>query len=355
MTPASLFSPFVLGSLTLRNRIGVSPMCQYSAQDGAATDWHLVHLGSRASGGAGLVIMEATAISPEGRISPACTGLWKDEHIAPLKRITDFSKSQGAVIGIQLAHAGRKGSMACPWNGGQRLSPEQGGWQTIAPSPLPFSPDQPAPQEMTLADIARIRESFIAAAKRAVAAGFQMIEVHAAHGYLLHEFLSPLSNKRSDPYGGSEENRFRLILEICEAVRNAAPKDIIVGTRLSCTDWTEGGLTIADTVRLSQQLKATGMDFIDCSSGFLTPDATVPFAPGFQVPFAAEIREKAKIPTLAVGCITEARQADEIIHNGQADMVLLARAMLHDPYWPLHAAQELDVKTDVPPQYLRGF
>lgn len=355
MTTASLFSPFVLGGLTIRNRIGVSPMCQYSAQDGFSTDWHLVHLGSRASGGAGLVLMEATAVSPEGRISPACTGLWKDEHIAPLKRITGFVKSQGAVIGIQLAHAGRKGSMACPWNGGQRLSKAEGGWQTIAPSPIPFSPDQAEPQEMSSTDIARIKENFITAARRAVAAGFQVIEVHAAHGYLLHEFLSPLSNKREDQYGGSEENRFRLILEICEAVRKTAPKDIAVGIRLSCTDWTEGGLTIADTVRLSQQLKTTGMDFIDCSSGFLTPDATVPFAPGFQVPFATEIREKAKIPTLAVGCITEARQADDIIHKEQADMVLLARAMLHDPYWPLHAAEALDVKADIPPQYLRGF
>lgn len=355
MESTSLFSPFTLRNLEIRNRIGVAPMCQYSAEDGLVGDWHLVHIGSRAVGGAGLVIMEATAVSPEGRISPACPGLWSDAHITPLRHITDFVKKQGAIIGIQLAHAGRKGSVQRPWDGGKPLTPADGGWQIIAPSAIPFAPGYATPREMSLDDIGQLKNSFVASAKRAVAAGFQLLEIHAAHGYLLHEFLSPLSNQRGDQYGKDEEGRFRLMLEISAAVRAAVPEDIVVGARLSCTDWTAGGLTIADTVRLSQQLKAAGMDFIDCSSGFVTPDAKIPFAPGFQVPFATEIRERAKIQTLAVGLITEPQQADDIIRQGQADMVLLARGMLRDPYWPLHAAQALGQKPDVPVQYLRGF
>jgi 2,4-dienoyl-CoA reductase-like NADH-dependent reductase (Old Yellow Enzyme family) len=355
MTTVPLFSPLTLRNLTLRNRIGVSPMCQYSSVDGMATDWHLVHLGARASGGAGLVIMEMTDVLPEGRISPGCNGIWSDAHVEPLKRITAFIRSQGAAAGIQIAHAGRKASMQRPWDGGKRLSPGQGGWVTQAPSPIPFLPEHAPPHEMTPDDIKRVRDAFIAGARRAVTAGFQVIELHGAHGYLLHEFLSPLSNKRADNYGGSEENRFRLLLEIATAIRADVPNDIVLGTRLSCTDWADGGLTIADTTRLSAQLKKAGVDFIDCSSGFVTSDAKVPFAPGFQVPFAKEIREKTGIATAAVGFITEAEQANGIIAKGEADIVLLARELLRDPYWPTHAAQKLGADLPVPPQYLRGY
>lgn len=350
-----LFSPIALRSLTLRNRIGVSPMCQYSSNGGFASDWHLVHLGSRAAGGAGLVIMEMTDVLPEGRITPGCNGIWSDAHMEPLKRITDFVRGQGAAIGIQIAHAGRKASMQRPWEGGKRLAPDQGGWAPVAPSPLPFMPEHAPPQEMTLADIERVRDAFVAGARRAVTAGFQLIEIHGAHGYLLHEFLSPLSNKRNDDYGGTEENRFRLLLEVARRIRAEVPKEVVVGTRLSCTDWAEGGLTIADTTRLSALLKKEGVDFIDCSSGFVTPDAKVPFAPGFQVPFAREIREKAGIATAAVGMITEPAQANDIVVRGDADLVFLAREMLRDPYWPIHAARALGAEADIPPQYLRGY
>lgn len=350
-----LFSPITLRSLTLRNRIGVSPMCQYSSNDGLASDWHLVHLGSRAVGGAGLVIMEMTDVLPEGRITPGCNGIWGDAHMEPLKRITEFVREQGAAIGIQIAHAGRKASMQKPWEGGKRLTPDQGGWTPSAPSPLPFLPEHAPPHEMTLSEVQRVRDAFVSGARRAVKAGFQIIEIHGAHGYLLHEFLSPLSNKRKDAYGGAEENRFRLLLEVVRGIRAEVPKEIVLGARLSCTDWADGGLTIADTTRLSAQLKKGGVDFIDCSSGFVTSDAKVPFAPGFQVPFAKEIREKAGIATAAVGMITEAVQANDIIAQGEADMVFLARALLRDPYWPIHAAHQLGADADIPSQYLRGY
>jgi 2,4-dienoyl-CoA reductase-like NADH-dependent reductase (Old Yellow Enzyme family) len=350
-----LFSPFPLRDLNLRNRIGVSPMCEYSSEDGFANDWHLVHLGSRAVGGAGIVMMEATAVTPEGRITPACNGIWKDAHIDPLKRVTDFVKSQGAAIGLQLAHAGRKASMARPWDGGKRLNAAAGGWLPVAPSPLPFLPEHAPPREMSLDDIKRLAEAFVLGARRAAAAGFQIVELHAAHGYLINEFLSPLTNKRTDMYGGSEENRFRLLLEITKAVRNELPRAVALGVRLSCTDWMEGGIAIADTVRLSSLLKKEGVDFIDCSSGAVVAEAKIPAAPGYQVPFAREIREKAQIATCAVGLITEARQAEAIVAGGEADLVFLARALLRDPYWPLHAAQELGAEVDIPPQYLRAY
>lgn len=351
-----LFSPITFRNLTLRNRIGVSPMCQYSATDGFATDWHLVHLGARASGGAGLVIMEATAVLPEGRITPGCTGLWDDAQIPQLKRIADFIKSQGAAAGIQLAHAGRKASCDLPWKGGMPLGTDQGGWQTVAPSAIAFSKDYPVPREMTLDDIQQFKNAFIAAVLRAVQAGFQVIELHGAHGYLLNSFLSPLSNKREDAYGGSFENRCRLMLEIAEAARAAVPVDIVLAARLSCTDWVDGGWTGDDSAALSKKLKEKGIDFIDCSTGAIVADANIPAAPGFQVPFATQIREEAGMPTAAVGLITEAKQADDIVTQGKADMVFLARAFLRDAYWPAHAAQELGVDADtVPLQYLRGY
>jgi 2,4-dienoyl-CoA reductase-like NADH-dependent reductase (Old Yellow Enzyme family) len=350
-----LFSPLKIRDLTLRNRVGVSPMCQYSSEDGFVNDWHFAHLGSRAVGGAALVMMEATGVAPEGRITPACTGLWKDAHIEPLRRLTDFIKKQGAAAGIQLAHAGRKASMQKPSDGGQRLGKDAGGWETIAPSALSFSADLELPKEMSAADIQKLAADFVGAARRAVSAGFQVIEIHGAHGYLLHEFFSPVSNKRSDSYGGSRENRCRLILEIAEKIRAAVPAEIVLGARLSCVDWLEGGITIDDSVYLSAGLKKRGVDFIDCSSGFLTAAAMPPFAPGFQVPFAKEIREKTGVLTCAVGLITEAQQADDIIRSCAADMVFLARAMLRDPYWAVHAAQKLGHKADLPWQYLRAY
>lgn len=351
-----LFTPITFRNLTLRNRIGVSPMCQYSATDGFATDWHLVHLGARAAGGAGLVIMEATAVQPEGRITPGCTGIWDDAHIPQLSRITAFIKSQGAAAGIQLAHAGRKASCALPWLGGKPLAAAEGGWQTVAPSAIPFAEGYATPRAMTVADIAAFKNAFVTAARRAVAAGFQVIELHGAHGYLLNEFLSPLSNTRDDDYGGSFENRCRLMLEVAEAVRTAVPGDIVLAARLSCTDWVEGGWTGDDSVALSRLLKERGVDFIDCSTGAIVADAQIPVAPGFQVPFAEQIRKQADIPTAAVGLITEAAQAEEIIAGGRADMAFLARAFLRDPYWPCHAALELGADTDlVPLQYLRGY
>lgn len=355
MAATSLFSPVTFKNLTLRNRIGVSPMCQYSSVEGFATDWHLVHIGSRAVGGAGLVIMEATAVVPEGRITPGCLGIWQDAHVEKLAQITAFTKSQGAAIGIQLAHAGRKASMELPWKPSRRVPDAEGGWTPMAPSAVPFYPDHTPPHEMTLADIAHVRKSFVDAALRAIKAGFQLIEIHGAHGYLLHEFLSPIANKRQDQYGGSFENRARLFIEIARDIAAAIPREIVLGARLSCTDWDERGWTLDDSVRLAKLLKAEGLDFIDCSSGAIAPDIKVPAAKGYQVPFAAEIRRKAGIATMAVGMITEPSHAQEIIDKGDADIVLLARGMLHDPYWPIHAAEALHGIADVPPQYLRGF
>jgi 2,4-dienoyl-CoA reductase-like NADH-dependent reductase (Old Yellow Enzyme family) len=351
-----LFSPLTLRDLTLRNRIGVSPMCQYSAANGFVSDWHMMHLGARAAGGAGLVIMEATGVVPEGRITPGCTGIWADAHIEPLKRITAFVKSQGAAIGIQIAHAGRKASCDLPWRGGAPLSVDAGGWETVGPSALAFDAAYPAPRAMTRDDILQVQDAFVAAARRAVAAGFDVVEIHGAHGYLIHEFLSPLSNRRDDDYGGSFENRCRLVRDIASAVRAAIPSHIVLATRLSCTDWVEGGWTIDDSVALSKELKKRGVDFIDCSSGANVADAKIPVGPGYQVPFATAIRELAVIPTAAVGMITAAEQANAIVTGGQADLVFLARAFLRDPNWPIQAAEALGLgHVDIPAQYLRGY
>ncbi len=356
--PAHLFSPLTLRSVTLRNRIGVSPMCQYSSEDGLANDWHLVHLGSRAVGGAGLVIAEATAVSPEGRITPGCAGLWSEKHIEPLARINRFIKEHGAVPGIQIAHAGRKASAALPWNGGASLSDEAGGWPTLAPSAVAFGGELPrVPQALTEDGIARVQQDFVSTTRRALAAGYEWLELHFAHGYLAHEFLSPLANRRTDRYGGSFENRTRFAVETARAVRAAWPDHLPLAARLSCTDWVPGGWDIDQSVELSCLLKAEGVDLIDCSSGALVPDAKIPVAPGFQVPFAERIRREAGVATAAVGLITEPAQADAIVRQGQADVVLLARQFLRDPYWPRHAARALGNAADVPApeQYGRGW
>ena len=351
----TLFTPLALRSVTLRNRILVSPMCQYSSEDGFATDWHLVHLGSRAVGGAAAVIAEATAVSPEGRISPHDLGIWKDEHIDGLRRITQFIGEHGSVPGIQLAHAGRKASVDVPWRGGRALDVTEGGWRPLfAPSAEAFSSRTPMPVEMTTGDIARIIDDFTLAAKRALAAGFKIIELHGAHGYLLHEFLSPLSNKRADEYGGSFENRIRFALETVDAVRNVWPDELPLLVRLSSTDWTEGGWDIAQSTALARILREHGVDLIDASSGGNVVGAQIPLGPGYQVAFAEAIRRDAGIATGAVGLITESHQADDIIRSGKADVVILARELLRDPYWPLRAARELGVKVAWPSQYQRA-
>ncbi len=352
-----LFDPLTLRGTTLRNRIGVSPMCQYSSVDGMATDWHLVHLGSRAVGGAGLVMVEATAVEPRGRISPADMGIWSDAHVAPLARIARFVREQGAVAGIQLAHAGRKASTDVPWKGGGPLSDAEGGWPTIAPSPLPFSARDRLPAEMTKDDIAVVLGAFRAAAVRAREAGFGWVELHAAHGYLAHSFLSPLSNRRSDEYGGPFENRTRFLLSALRALRAVWPDDRPLSVRLSCTDWAEGGWSLEESVELARRLKGEGADLIDCSSGGLVPDAKVPLGAGYQVPLAEAVRRGAGLPTAAIGLITEPMQADEIVRNGRADLVLLAREELRSPYWPIHAARVLGQmeRLSIPPQYWRGI
>ncbi len=352
-----LFSPLRLRDVTFKNRIGVSPMCQYSSQDGLANDWHLVHLGARAVGGAALVIVEATAVEPRGRISPGDMGLWSDAHAEPLARIAKFIRAQGSVPGIQLAHAGRKGSTAVPWEGGKEVPKDQGGWPIVGPTGERFDEGYPAPDALDEAGIASITKAFAAAAARARDAGFQLLELHAAHGYLLHSFFSPLSNTREDRYGGTFENRARFTLETAEALRRVWPERLPLFVRLSCTDWTEGGVTIEDIVRLSSLLKERGVDLIDCSSGGNVPRAKIPVGPGYQVPFAEAIRRTAGIATAAVGLITEPAQADAIIKDGKSDLVLLARAELRDPYWPLHAAQVLGQNKALPPpvQYGRAF
>ena len=355
---AELFSPYTLQSVTLRNRIGVSPMCMYSADEGHADDWHFVHYGARAAGGAGLVIVEATAVSPEGRISPGDLGLWQETQIEPLARIARFSIDQGAVPAIQLAHAGRKASAARPWEGGAHLADNGGGWPTIAPSAIAFGGDlTKVPQSMSLADIARVQANFVAATKRAFAAGFEWIELHAAHGYLAHEFLSPLSNHRTDDYGGGFENRIRFLLETARAVRAIWPERLPLTARISCTDWVEGGWTLDESVELARRLKAEGVSLIDCSSGGMVGHAKIPIGPGYQVAFAERIRREAQIATAAVGMITDAKQADEIIQSRKADLVFLARAELNDPHWPLHAAKTLGRTESLKPplQYLRAF
>ncbi|MCR5888252.1 NADH:flavin oxidoreductase/NADH oxidase [Hymenobacter sp. J193] len=351
---AALFTPLTLRGLTLKNRLAVSPMCMYSATDGFANDWHLVHLGSRAVGGAGLVVQEATAVAPEGRITPADLGIWQDEHVPFLRRITDFIKAQGAVAGIQLAHAGRKASHASPWQGGAVVPEENGGWTTVAPSALPFTDDEPAPQALSLAEIQWLIDDFRAAAGRALLAGYQLIELHAAHGYLLHEFLSPLSNQRTDDYGGSFNNRIRLLLEVVAATRAVWPEELPLLVRISATDWTPGGWTDEDSVALAAQLKTKGVDLIDCSTGGNVPQAAIPVGPLYQVQFAERIRRETGLPTGAVGLITSAAEAETIIATGQADLVLLARELLRDPYFPLHAAHELGAEVAWPDQYLRA-
>ena len=349
-----LFSLLQLRTVTFRNRIFVSPMCQYSSRDGYPSDWHLVHLGSRAVGGAGLVMVEATAVSPEGRISPDDSGIWSDAHAEAFAPIARFIREQGAAAGIQLAHAGRKASTDRPWQGGGPLGPDQRGWQPIAPSPLPFAHGHPVPREATAADLEAVRRQFEAAARRARAAGFQVIEVHLAHGYLLHEFLSPLSNLRKDENGGGLENRMRFPLSITRAVRDIWPQDLPVFVRISATDWAEEGWDLEQSVELCRRLKEQGIDLIDCSSGGLVPDAVIPAGPGFQTPFAAAIRKKTGIATGTVGFITDPAQAEQIVATGLADVVFLARAMLRNPYWPLDAAKALKVDILWPVQYLRA-
>ena len=350
----TLFEPLRLRGVTFRNRIFVSPMCMYSAEDGVPNDWHLVHLGSRAVGGAALVMVEATGVSAEGRISPGDTGLWNARQVEAFRRITDFVAARGAVAGIQLAHAGRKASTDVPWKGGRPLAPGEGAWTTLGPSPIPFDRGFPPPREMTLADLDRVTDEFAAGARRAVEAGFRVVEVHVAHGYLLHEFLSPLSNRRMDEYGGSLENRMRFPIRVARAVRQAFPAERPVFVRISATDWAEGGWDLPQSIELSKLLKKEGVDLIDCSSGGLVPNAKVPAGPGYQVPFAEAIRREAGIATAAVGMITEPRQAEEILATGRADAIVMARAFLRDPYWPLHAAQELGAEIEWPVQYGRA-
>ena len=352
-----LFDSLALRSVTLPNRIAVSPMCEYSSEDGFANDWHLVHLGSRAVGGAGLVVTEATAVEQRGRITSRDLGLWKDAQVEFLSRIVRFVESHGAVAGIQLAHAGRKASTAVPWEGGAGVGSGDGGWEPIAPSAVAFSGRTIAPRAMTPEDIAGVTGAFAAAARRAQAAGFRVIELHFAHGYLVHEFLSPLSNRRADAYGGGFEHRIRLALEITRGVRAAWPERLPLLARLSCTDWVEGGWSLDESVELARRLRAEGVDLVDCSSGGLVPDARIEAVPGYQVPFARRIRAEAGIPTAAVGLIGTAAQAEAIVRGGDADLVMLARTMLRDPYWPLHAAAELGLPEArrIPVQYLRAF
>lgn len=352
----NLFDPISLRSVTLRNRIGVSPMCQYSATDGMANDWHLVHLGSRAVGGAAVVFVEATAVAPRGRISPGDLGLWSGEQVGPLRRIAAFLREQGAVPAIQLAHAGRKASHDVPWRGGAALPPERGGWGVVGPSAIPFDEGEPVPAELTEEGIGEVLSAFGAAAARAREAGFQLVEVHAAHGYLLHSFLSLLSNRREDRWGGAFESRARLATEALRRVRAEWPEGLPVAVRLSCTDWAEGGWTPEETVALAARLKEAGADLVDCSSGGLVPWAKVPVAPGYQVPFAEAVRRGAGIATAAVGMITEPARAQAIVAEGKADVVLLAREELRDPYWPSRAARELGQEEllGVPAQYARA-
>jgi 2,4-dienoyl-CoA reductase-like NADH-dependent reductase (Old Yellow Enzyme family) len=351
---SKLFSLIRLRGLECRNRIFVSPMCQYSSQEGMPNDWHLVHLGSRAVGGAGLVMVEATAVSPEGRISPRDSGIWSDAHAEAFSRIAQLIKAQGAAAAIQLAHAGRKASTDVPWRGGKAVPPDRGGWQPMAPSAIPFSPAYAMPREMTRDDVQLVVQQFAAATRRALAAGFQVVEIHNAHGYLFHEFLSPLSNHRTDEYGGSLQNRMRLPLRVARTVRDHWPSDLPVLVRISATDWAEGGWDLPQAVEFCKQLKDLGIDLIDCSSGGLTQAQRIPVEPGYQVPFAQAIRREVGIATGAVGLITKPQEAEQIVTEGKADVVLLARAMLRDPYWPLHAAKALRVDVEWPAQYQRA-
>lgn len=349
-----LFEPLQLRQIELKNRIVVSPMCQYSSHDGFANDWHLVHLGSRAVGGAGLIIMEATAVSPEGRITPSDLGIWDDQHIPFLKRITEFMESQNAVPAIQLAHAGRKASHHIPWKGGETLSSDDGAWQTLAPSSIPFKDGEPAPVAIKSQDINHVINKFQTAAQRALKAGFKVVEIHAAHGYLINEFLSPISNHRTDEYGGSFHNRVRLLLEISRAIRKSWPDEFPLFVRISATDWVEGGWAVDDSVKLAGLLKNEGVDLVDCSSGGNSPVQKIQTGPLYQTPFAERIKKEAGIRTGAVGLITTAQEAEQILLNEQADLIILARQLLRDPYFPLHAAKQLNIDIPWPVQYERA-
>ncbi len=350
---SKLFEPLKIKDVTFRNRIVMSPMCQYSAENGYANDWHLVHIGSRAVGGAALTIVEATAVSPEGRISPNDVGLWEDNHVAPLKRIVDFVHSTGCIAGIQLAHAGRKASHSAPWHGGLQLKGNVDGWKTVAPSGIPYHENEEAPLEIDEEGISKVISDFTAATVRAVSAGFRVLEIHAAHGYLIHEFLSPLTNQRKDKYGGSFENRIRLLKEIIDAVKSVWPKNLPLFVRLSATDWYEKGWDLQQTVKLAGILKRQGVDLIDTSSGGNIAAQKIQTRPGYQVPYAEEIR-KTGILTGAVGLITSALQAEEVLQQDKADMIFVARELLRNPYFPLLAAKELNVEISWPDQYLRA-
>lgn len=350
---SALFSPLTLRGVTFKNRVFVSPMCQYSSREGLATNWHLVHLGSKAVGGAALVMVEATAVSPEGRISPQDSGIWSDAHTEAFRPITAFIREQYAVPGLQIAHAGRKASTSRPWEGDRPLAPSEGGWEPVGPSPIPFDEGYATPRELTLVEVDGVVDQFAAASRRAVAAGFRVVEIHMAHGYLIHEFLSPLSNHRKDRYGGSFENRTRLALRVARTVRESLPDEMPLFVRISASDWVESGWDLEQSISLARELRACGVDLVDCSSGGIVP-CKVPAGPGYQVPFAAAIRREAEIPTGAVGFITGATQADTIVRTGQADAVFLAREFLRQPQWPLHAARELKVTVPWPAQYERA-
>lgn len=351
---AKLFEPLRIRDIEFRNRIVVSPMCEYSSVDGFANDWHLVHLGTRAIGGAGLIFTEASAVSPEGRISPWDLGIWKDEHVDMLTRIVSFIHNHGSVAGMQLAHAGRKASVDAPWRGNKVLSDEEGGWQTVAPSAMPFKEGDRIPQEMSVDDIRKVVNDFRDAASRALKCGFRVVEIHAAHGYLIHEFFSSLSNTRTDSYGGSFENRTRIVLEIIEAVKSVWPDELPLFVRISASEWSEKGWNIDDSVRLAKVLKEAGVDLVDCSSGGNVYRAKIEVGPLYQVPFAEKVKKGADIMTGAVGLITTAQQCEEILQTGKADMIFLARQLLRDPYFPLHAAKELGNDIKWPDQYLRA-
>jgi 2,4-dienoyl-CoA reductase-like NADH-dependent reductase (Old Yellow Enzyme family) len=351
-----LFDALTIQGVTLRNRIGVAPMCQYSYEDGLSNEWQVLHLGTRAIGGAGLVLTEATAVEADGRITPNDVGIWSDAHIEPLARVTNIIKLHGAVPGIQLAHSGRKGSTHRPWDGGGPISlDDPRGWQVIAPSPIPYDKEYPLPHELDLAGIREIQMAFRSAAERSLNAGFSWLEIHAAHGYLIHSFYSPLSNQRTDEYGGSFENRIRFLVETTRLVRSVWPQKLPLAVRISGTDWIDGGWTVGESVELARILKKESVDLIDCSSAGLIPRANVPISPGYQVPISEAVRREANILTAAVGIIKTPEQANEIIRNGQADLVLLGREMLRDPYWALHAAQVLKKFAPIPPQYLQAF
>jgi NADPH2 dehydrogenase len=351
---SALFTPIRLRELALPNRILVSPMCQYSADDGSATDWHLIHLGQLSLGGAALVFVEATAVEAIGRITPGCLGLYSDDNERALGRVVAaIRRYSPTALGIQLAHAGRKGSSEVPWRGGQLIPADRGGWRPAAPSAVPVTPEEAPPEALDRAGLQRIRQAFVASTRRALALGFDAIELHSAHGYLLHEFLSPIANRREDEYGGSRTNRMRFPLEVFDAVRAAWPAGKPLGARVSATDWVEGGWDIEDSVAYARELKARGCDWIDCSSGGVSPQQKIPLAPGYQVPFARRIRAEADIPTVGVGLITDAQQAEAIVASGDADMVAMARAMLYDPRWAWHAAAALGGEVHAPEQYWR--